>query len=43
MDKIKVELLGVYGLEAAHRAVKKPYKNESADGRKLLVMKKKLI
>jgi flavin-dependent thymidylate synthase len=36
MDKIKVELLGVYGLEAAHRAVKKPYKNESADGRKLL-------
>jgi len=36
MDRIKVELLGIHGLEAAHKAVKKPYKNEKADGRKLL-------
>lgn len=36
MDKIKVELLGIHGLEAAYKAVKKPYKNENADGKKLL-------
>lgn len=36
MDKIKVELLGVHGLDAAQRTVKKPYKNENADGKQLL-------
>lgn len=36
MDKITVTLLGIHGLEAAYKAVKKPYKNESADGKKLL-------
>lgn len=36
MNKITVTLLGIHGLEAAYRAVKKPYKNEDADGKKLL-------
>ena len=36
MDKIKIDLINISGLEAAHRAVKKPYRNEKADGVKLL-------
>lgn len=36
MDNIRVKLLGVHGLEAAYRAVKKPYRNEKTDGKKLL-------
>jgi thymidylate synthase (FAD) len=43
MDKIKIELINISGLDAAHRAVKKPYRNEKADGVKLLHKVSKIL